>query len=320
MAWAMAALGLPCAAATAAETYPSHPITLIVPFPPGGASDATARLLVDRLAAALGQPVTIVNQGGGVGGSAGVKAAAAAAADGYTLLLGTPGPLAIAPAINPAIGYDPMTVFVPVATVAMSPHVLTATPSLPAKSVHDLIAYAKANPGKVGYASPGYGSQSHVLGELLKTTAGVRLVHVPYPGTSAALADLLSGRVQLYFTGPAVIEPYIADGKLHPLAVASETRTRLLPEVPTMIESGFGRFIAYYWTGIVAPAGTPSAIVGRLNAAINDILRAASVQASLAKLGAEPKISMPEEAASFMAAEGQKWSVVARAAGIGVPP
>ena len=305
--------------AAAAGKYPSRPITMIVPFPPGGPTDVIARLLLERLASSLGQPVLIENRPGGTGGADGIMAAAGSAPDGYTLFVGTPGPLAIAPAVYPKIGYDPVKTFAPVAMVAISPQVLTVTSSLPAKSVHDLIVYAKAKPGKIRYASPGYGTQPHLLGELLKTTAAVKLVHVPYDGTAPVLVDLLSGRVQVYFTGPAVIAPHIAGGRLRALAVASESRARLLPDVPTMIESGFGRFIANYWIGVAAPIGTSPHVINRLNAAINDTLRAADVQANLGKLGAEPKIGTPQEAAAFSAAEAQKWAVVAKAAGVRGP-
>jgi tripartite-type tricarboxylate transporter receptor subunit TctC len=312
----MAGLGLVLPVAAAAEKYPDRPITMIVPFPPGGSADVIARLLAEGLAASLAQPVLIANRPGGAGAIDGVKLAAAAAPDGYTLFFGTPGPLAIAPAIYPAIGYDPGKIFVPVAMVATSPQVLTVSPSVPARSVHDLIAYAKANPGRLSYASPGFGSQPHVLAELLQRTAGLSLKRVPYQGSAPAIADLIAGRVQVYFSGPAAIAPYIASDRLHALAVASETRAPMLPDVPTMIESGFGRFIAHYWTAVTAPAGTPPHIVSRLNAAINETLRTTAVQAGLSKLGAEPKPVTPQEAGAFMAAEAQKWAVLAKVAGM----
>jgi tripartite-type tricarboxylate transporter receptor subunit TctC len=299
-----------------AEKQPARPVVMIVPFPAGGPTDMIARLLVDRLTSSLGQPVLVENHPGGSAGSEGVKAASAAAPDGQTLLFGSPGPLAIAPAVYPDSGTDPAKLFTPVAMVATSPHVLVVSPQIPARSVHDLIAYAKANPGRVKYASPGYGTQPHLLGELLNKTAALNLVHVPYEGSAPAIADLIAGRVQVFFSGPAAVAPYIADGRLHALAVASESRTRLLPNVPTMIESGLGRFIAYYWSGVVAPIGTPPQVVGRINGAINDALRDSEVQAGLNKLGAEPKIGTPQDAAAFIAAEAQKWAVVARAAGV----
>jgi tripartite-type tricarboxylate transporter receptor subunit TctC len=256
------------------------------------------------------------NQPDGPADTLALKLAAAAPPDGYTLLFGAPGQLAIGPAIYPNFAYEPARTFVPVAMIAISPQVLVVNPQVPAKSVHDLIAYAKANPGKISFASPGYGTEPHLLGELLKTTAGVDIVHVPYRGAAPAIADLIAGRVQMSFDGPAVVAPHIEDGRLRALAVASETRAHLLPDVPTMIESGFGRFIANYWIGAVAPIGTPAKIVARLNGAINDTLRSSDLQTSLAKLGAEPKIGTPQEAASFLAAEMAKWSVVAKAAGI----
>jgi tripartite-type tricarboxylate transporter receptor subunit TctC len=302
-----------------ADKYPSRPITMIVPFPPGGPSDAIARLLADRLPASLGAPVIVENRTDGAGESGSLKAAAAAPEDGYTLLFGTPRPLAIAPAVHFNLGFDPLKAFAPVAMVATSPQVLTVTPSLPAKSVHDLVVFAKSKPGKVSYASPGYGTQPHLLGALLRSTAGIDLVHVPYRGSAPAIADLLAGRVQMYFGGPGVIAPHIASGALRALAVASESRSRILPDVPTMIESGFGRFIASYWTAVVAPAGTSPQIVDRLNGAINEVLRNAEVQAQLGKSGFEAKSGTPQDAATFIAAEAAKWAVIAKAAGVRSP-
>jgi tripartite-type tricarboxylate transporter receptor subunit TctC len=316
---AFTGIGLALPAPALAEKYPSRPITVMVPFPPGGPSDAIARLLAERLSALLGKPVAIENRSAASDETGSVKAVAAAPPDGYTLLFGTPRPLAIAPAVHFNLGFDPMKAFAPVAMVATSPQVLTVTPSLPAKSVHDLIVYAKAKPGKVSYASPGYGTQPHLLGALLRSTAGINLVHVPYRGSAPAVADLIAGGVQMYFGGPGVVAPHIASGALRALAVASEGRSRILPDVPTMIESGFGRFIATYWTGVVAPAGTPPLIVDRLNGAINEALRGAEMQAQLGKSGFEPKTGTPQDAAAFLAAEAAKWAVIARAAGVRSP-
>jgi tripartite-type tricarboxylate transporter receptor subunit TctC len=315
LAIAIALFGLAAAAPARAEKYPSRSIRVIVPSSLGGPTDVMARLVCERLAMTLGQPLTIDNQPDGAG-SAGLKMAAAAAPDGYTLLFGSPGPLAIGPAIYSDFGYDLAKTFTAVAMIAISPQVLVVNPQVPTKSVHDLIAYAKANPGKLKYGSPGYATEPHLLGELLKTSAGIDIMHVRYKGATRAVADLVAGHVQMLFDGPAAIAPHIAAGQLRALAVASETRARLLPDVPTMIESGFGRFIASYWAGVVAPAGTPGKIVGRLNGAINDALRSSDLQAALAKLGEEPKIGSPQDAASFMAAEAVKWAVVAKAVGI----
>jgi tripartite-type tricarboxylate transporter receptor subunit TctC len=315
----IAGFGLPLPGAAVAGKFPSRPVTLIVPFPPGGPTDVVARLMLERLASFLGQSVLIENRVGGVDGADGALAAAAARPDGHTLFFGTPGSLAIAPAVYPKIGYGPARTFAPVAMVAISPQVLTVSASVPAKSVHDLIVYAKAKPGKMSFASPGYGTQPHLLGELLNTTAAIKLVHTTYDGSAAALVDLLAGRVQVAFSGTAMIAPYIAAGRLRALAVASETRAKPLPDVPTMIESGFGRFIASYWICVAAPVGTPAHTIGRLNAAINDTLRASDVQASLGRLGAEPKLGTPQDAGAFVAAEAQKWAVVAKAAGVRAP-
>ena len=306
-----------------AEKFPSHPIRIIVPFEPGGSTDVIAHLIADRLATTLGQHLVVENHPGGDAGAVGLKVAADAAPDGYTLLFGSPSPLAIGPTIYPHADYDPAKRFAPVALIATSPQVLVVNPHVPAKSVHDFVAYAKANPGKIKFASPGFGTEPHLLGELLKATAGINIVHVPYKASTRAIADLAAGHVQMLFDGPAVIAPQIAAGRLRALAVASEARTPLIAEVPTMIESGFGRFIANYWAAVAAPSGTPDKIVGRLNAAINDALRTSDVQAALAKLGADAKIGSPQDAATFIAAESAKWAVVAKAAGVkaaGVTP
>jgi tripartite-type tricarboxylate transporter receptor subunit TctC len=314
LATSLAALA---AADASAQSYPSKVIKMIVPFPPGGA-DVMARLIADRLAAALGQPVIVENRPGGAGGTVGAKAVAVAEPDGHTLLFTSPGPLTTSAAIHRNLDYDPIKGVAPVATIAVSPFLLVVHPALPAHSVQDLIAYAKANPGRISYASAGAGTLPHLFGELLKQRTGIEMQHVPYRGSAPAITDLVAGQVHMFIDNTRNVLPFVQAGKLRPLAVTSETRAPELPELPTMPESGYGEFVATYWNGVLAPAGTPAAVVDKLNAAINASLSTAEVQASVAKLGMAPKIASPRQFAAQIAAEFEKWTAVAKAANIKV--
>jgi tripartite-type tricarboxylate transporter receptor subunit TctC len=288
---------------------------MIVAFPPGGPTDTVARITGERLTLSLGQPVIIDNRPGGAGGTTGVKAAATATPDGYTLLSATSS-VAISPALYKNVGYDPIRSFAPVATVASSSQIVVVNAAVPAKSVPEFVAYAKANPGKIHYGSPGYGTQPHLSGEFLKLRAGIDIVHVPYRGSAPAVNDLLAGQIQMMLdSGPTVL-PLIEAGKLRALAVTGEGRNQNMPDVPTMIESGFPGFATRYWNGVVAPAGTPDVIVNKLNAAINEELKSPDIQASLAKIGLEPTAMSPQDFAALIAAETQKWAAVVKAAGI----
>ncbi|MGH6771517.1 MAG: Bug family tripartite tricarboxylate transporter substrate binding protein [Xanthobacteraceae bacterium] len=314
---ALIAAGLCALAAPApAQTYPTRPVKIIVPFAPGGV-DVTARLVADRLTAALGQPFVVENRPG-AGGSVGAKAAVSATPDGYTLLFSTPGPVAVSPAINKNAGYDTIKSFAPIAMVSMSPLLLVVHPSVPAKSVKDLVAYAKANPGKVRFPSPGFGTQPHLVGEMFRLATGTDIVHIPYRGSAPSITDLLAGQVQLYFDNFANVLHYVAAGKLRALAVTSEARSSRAPELPTMAESGYPEIGAIYWNGMLAPTGTPAAVVDRLNAAINKALAAPKFRAALLKLGSEPRSGTAQEFTAFIAAEARRWSAVARAAKIKV--
>ncbi|MBX9774876.1 MAG: tripartite tricarboxylate transporter substrate binding protein [Xanthobacteraceae bacterium] len=304
------------AAPTSAQPYPSKLIRIIAPFPPGGPTDGAARLIADRLSTLFGQTVVVENRPGGAGGTVGVKSAASAEPDGYTILLTPPGPLITAPAIFRNVGYDPLKAFTPVAAVFSSPHVLVTNPSLPAKSMQELAAYAKANPGKVSYASPGFSTQPHLLGEMIKLMTGADIVHVPYKGSAPALTDLVAGQVQMYFDSASFLLPHIESGRVRVLAVADERRLRELPDTPTTIESGFGRLLASYWVGVVVPAGTPAAIVDRLNGAINEVITSKAMEETLAKLVARPRPGTPQDFAKFMAAETAKWTETIKAANI----
>ncbi len=298
-----------------AQTYPSRPIKMVVPFAPGGA-DVIARLVGDRITAALGQPVVIENRPGGAGGTVGTKSVTAAEPDGHTLTLASPGPITVAPAVNKNLDYDPMKQLAPVAMIAASPFVLVVNPGVPAKTVRELVAYAKANPGKINFVSPGFGTSSHLFGELLKQRTGVEIVHIPYRGATPAIVDLVAGQVQMFFDNVRNLQSFIQAGKLRALAVTSERRISELPEVPTMSEAGVDGFVGFYWNGVLTPAGTPAPIILKLNTVINEGLRSHEMQASLTKLGMEPRIGSPQDFAALIAAEFQRWSAVARAANL----
>jgi tripartite-type tricarboxylate transporter receptor subunit TctC len=301
---------------TFAQPYPSKLVRIVAPFPPGGPTDGAARLIADRLSAVLGQTVVVENRPGGAGGTVGVKSTASADPDGYTLLLTPPGPLVTAPLIFRNVGYDPVKAFTPVAAVFSSPHMLVVNPGLPAKSMQELVAYARANPRKVSYASPGFSTQPHLLGEMLKLATGTDMVHVPYKGSAPALTDLVAGQVQMYFDSAAFLLPHVESGRLRALAIADERRLRELPDTPTTVEAGFGKLLASYWVGIVVPAGTPPAIVDRLNGAVNEVITSKAMEETLTKLVARARPGTPQDFARFMAAETAKWTETINAANI----
>jgi tripartite-type tricarboxylate transporter receptor subunit TctC len=310
-------LALPALAAGAAASYPSRPIKMIVPFPPGGA-DVMARLLADRMAPALGQPVIVENRGGGGGGTVGSKVVASAEPDGHTLLFTSPGPLTTSAAVYKNLDYDPIRSFAPIATIAVSPFLVVVHPSLPVASMQELVAYAKTNPGKISYASVGHGTLPHLFYERLKQRTDIDMIHVPYRGSGPAITDLLAGQVQLYVDNTRNILTFVQAGKLRALAVTSETRASEPPALPTMPESGYPDFLATYWNGVLAPAGTSRAIVDQLNIVINASLETPEMRASVVKLGMTPKIASPQEFAALIAAEYEKWVAVAKAANIKV--
>lgn len=299
-----------------AQTYPTRLVKLVVPSPPGGTSEIVIRAIAERLSAAFGQPVIIENRPGGAGGAVGAKSVAAAEPDGYTLLVTSPGPMVVAPAIYRNIGYDPLKDFVPVAGLLSSPQMLAVHPSVPANSLQEFVSHAKANPGKLNFSSPGYGTQPHLLGEMFRLAAGINIVHVPYRGAAAAITDLLAGQVQMEFENIPLLLPHVTAGKLKALALADAKRLAQLPDVPTTIEAGLPKLQATFWSAIVAPAGTPAAIVNKLNAAINEVLRSKQVEASLSRVSATAKIGTPQDLAQFIAAENKKWTEVAVAANI----
>jgi len=301
------------AAPAAAQPYPNRPIKLVVPFPPGGPVDVMGRLVADRLSQTIG--TVVVDNRPGAGGTIGSRAAAAAEPDGYTLLLGTSTTLGASPALYRNIGYDPARSFAPVAMIASVPFALVITQALPANSVGELIAYAKAHPGKLNYGAP-TGVLPHLTAEMFKAAAGVDIVHVPYKGAATAINDLLSGQIDLAFEPVSVLLGHIHEGRVRALAVTGMTRSPELPDVPTMIESGVAGFTSVSWSGVVVPTGTPAEIVARLNAAVNAGLAAPETQARLARLGAAPMIGTSADFAALIATEVPKWAAVVKAAGI----
>jgi tripartite-type tricarboxylate transporter receptor subunit TctC len=303
--------GLPAAA----QNYPTRPIRLIVPFPPGGPTDVLARVVANSVSPLLGQSIVVDNRPGGPSGIVGGGYVASAAPDGYTLLISIAGALTITPSLY-KLDYDPLKNLTPIAIVAQSPDIFTISPDLPARSLADFLAYVQRNPGKLDLASPGVGTLPHLLGELLQLESHVKLTHVPYRGAGPAIVDLLAGRVQVMFNNPAAALGYIQAGKLIALASTSDHRTAQLPDVPTFAEAGYPRLTATEWLGILAPAGTPQPIVQKLNAAINDGLKAPQVGDAFQKLGVETRAVSPAEFETFMAAETHKWAQVVAQVGI----
>ena len=307
-----------CAFATpaTAQPYPVKPVRIIVPFAPGGV-DVTARIVADRLTAALVQPFIVENRPG-AGGSVGAKMVASSDPDGHTLLFSTPGPVVVSPLINRNAGYDTVKNFAPVAIVSQSPLLLVSHPAVPATTVKELVEHAKANPGKVHFPSPGFGTQPHLVGEMFKSMTGLDIVHVPYRGSAPAITDLLAGQMQIYFDNFANLLQHVESGKLRAIAVTGDGRSPQLPAVATMDQSGYGGIAATYWNGMFAPAGTPAAVVARLNTTVNQALATSEVRAALHKLGSDPKTGTPPEFAAFIAAEAERWGKVVRDANIKV--
>ena len=307
---ALASIAMPAQA----QTYPTKPIRLVVPFPAGGTTDILARAVAQKLSETLGQQVIVDNRPG-AGGNIGSELVARSAPDGYTLLMGTVGTHAINVSLYPKLPYDPVKDFTPIVLMAGVPNVLVVNPSLPARSVSELIAYAKANPGKLNFASSGSGTSIHLSGELFKVLTGVQMTHVPYKGSAPALTDLVGGQVQLMFDNLPSSLAFIKAGKLRALAVTSKTRAAALPDVPTMVEAGVPDFEASSWFGILAPAGTPRDIVVRINAEVAKWLATPDAREKLAGQGAIAAGGAPEDFARHIASETAKWARVVKASG-----
>ncbi len=298
-----------------AQGYPDKPIRLIVPFPPSGGTDIVARTLTPHLSAALGRPITIDNRPG-AGGTIGSEIAARAPNDGYTLLMATSSTHAVAPNLNPKLSYDPLKDFVPVVNVNIGPNILVVTADLPVKTVKELIAYAKANPGKLTFASSGTGSVFHLTGEMFKSMTGVDMVHIPYKGSAQAFPDLISGQVSLMFDLSTSVMPHVKSGKLRALAITSAKRNPALPDLPTVIEAGVPGFESLIWIGMLAPAGTPKEIVARLNAEMNKVLTRSDVRESFRQQGSDPLGGSSEQFAAQIKADLARWGKVIKDANV----
>lgn len=303
------------AAPARAQAFPAKPIKVIVPFSPGGPGDVMARMAGQRMGAILGQNFVVENRPG-AGGTIGARAAAQAEPDGYTLMLANTSTLVIAPAVYKSAGYDPLGAFAPIAGFGVTASIMAVNPGVPAKTVQEFIALAKAQPGKLSFASPGIGTPPHLIGELFKLRTGTDLVHVPYKGGGQSLGDVAGGQVQMVFENPSITLPLARAGKVRALASTGETRNPASPELPTMIESGLADFVTLSFTGLVAPAGTPTAIIDKLNAAANESLNAPDVHALLARLAVEPRPGTPLDFADFVGRETVKWRAVINAAHI----
>jgi tripartite-type tricarboxylate transporter receptor subunit TctC len=300
-----------------AQTYPDRLIRIVVPFAAGGPVDVVARLVAQRMASILGQNVIVENRLGG-GGVSGAKAVANAEPDGYTLLFGNVSTLAVIPAVSRNKDYDPVKNFAPVAKVSDSPEVLVVAASFPANTVQELVAIAKKNPGELNFGSSGYGNATHLAAEWFKAKTAIDVVHIPYKGLSEVVTAVLAGQVKFVFGAIEGVMPHIQDGQLRALTVTSEKRFALLPELPTMIESGVDGFVVSSFQGVVAPAGTPPAVVAKLNAAVNASVEAPEMRTHLARLGATAATGTPQEFAAFFAAETRKWEAVVKSARVSV--
>lgn len=316
LAWILGACAMavaPLAGAQATATYPSRPVKLVVPYAPGGTSDFVGRTIAAKLGEVLGQPVVVENRPGG-NEIIGTEAVAKAAPDGYTLLLVTPS-FTSNPALQASLPYDSATAFAPVALVASYPHVLVVTTatSLPIGTVQDLIAIAKANPGSINYASGGSGGSNHLAAEMFRSLTTVQMTHIPYKGNGPAIADLVAGRVHILFTGMAPVEPMIRAGKLKALAVTGPKRLASAPDVPTMLEAGVPGYDLVSWYGVLAPAGTPKAIVDRLNADLRKTMQSPEVHAKfVAQLGADTTVGTPDEFGAMLRREFAAWGRLVR--------
>ena len=304
-------LALTLDTSVAAQGYPSKPIRFVVPYAPGGNTDILARLLGQKLSEAWGQQVIIDNRPGAAG-TVGAELVARSPADGYTLIMGSFGNIIVAYSLYKNLKYDPFKDFASIALVSLPPGILVENPAVPAQNVRELIAYAKSNPGRLNYGSPGAGAWNHLFFELFNASAGISIVHVPYKGIAPAVVDLLGGQVQLAISAFPTALPHIRSGKLRALAVTSAKRSGLMTDVPTVAESGLAGYEAAGWFGVLAPAGTPPAVVTKLNAEINRILELPEIKASLASDGAEPAGGTPVQMTESARAASAKWSKLIR--------
>ena len=309
------AIGAAVATSAAAQTYPAKPITLVNAFPPGGPTDVVARQIAAKLSQRLGQQVIVDNKAGAAG-TIGAGAVARAEPDGYTLLFAVAANMAVAPAVLKSVPYDPVKSFAAVVEVARGPYVLMVHPSVPAKDVAEFVAYARKNPGKLNYGSPGQGSVHHLVTEMLKQSTGIDLVHVPYKGSAPAYTAIMAGEIQVLVDGMPAPLPHLRSGKMRPLGVTGDKRLGVLPEVPSFAEQGVTGVDAQFWWGIVAPAGTPPTVVARLNAEITQVLKDPEIRATFEKQNIDPSPGTPEAFGALVATERARWAEVVARAGI----
>ena len=297
------------------STYPTKPVRLIAPFPPGGTSDVLSRILAQKLSDSLGRQVVVENRPG-AGGNIGHEIAAKTPADGYTLLLSNNSALVANPLLYKRLGFDPLNDFAPISIVAKAGPVLVVHPSVPARSAKELIALAKGKPGQLNFGSGGRGTPAHYVGEMFKSAAGIKIVHVPYKGGILAVMDLVAGQIDLMFADMAPAVPQIRAGKLRPLAVTSDGRSPALPEVPTMVEAGVWRASPQTWWALVAPRGTPAAVITRLNSDLAQIMKLPDVLERYGTLGINPVHTTPEQVMAAVREEGPPLAKIFKAAGV----
>jgi tripartite-type tricarboxylate transporter receptor subunit TctC len=302
-------------ASFAADTYPAKPIRMVVTFPAGGPTDVIVRAIGQKLTESWGYPVVVDNRGG-AGGIIGSEIVAHAAPDGYTFLVGTAGGMTINPALRPNLSYDPFRDFSPVAMLVVNPQILVIHPAVPAKTLKELVALAKARPGQLNFASAGTGTATHLGLELLKLTAGIDVAHVPYKGGAPAVADLIAGQVQALFVSIPSVLPHVRAGKLRAIAVSSAKRSASAPDIPTVAESGYPDFEYSNWNALFAPAKTSPQMIRKMNAEIVRIISAPEMSRRLTVLGADPAPGSPEALARYMRTDHERWKKVIRSAGI----
>ena len=298
------------------ESYPNRPVRFIIPYAAGGATDSIGRLVGQKMAQELGESIVVENRAG-ADGNIGATAVAKAVPDGYTILLGDVGNMTMGPAVRRNLPFDPVRDFAPISQLVSAPNIVVVHPSVPVNTFAEFIAYAKANPGRLSYASSGTGGSAHLAGELLKSATGINMVHVPYKGASAAIPDVLRGEVQVMI-GLSPVLPLVRDQRLRPLATTGPKRTTFLPEIPSIAEMGFPGFEATAWYGLFAPAGTPKVVISRLHDAATKALRSPDVKAKLEAAGNDLIGSSPDEFAAYIRSELKKWADVVAAAGIKV--
>ena len=299
----------------AADQYPSRPITIVVPFPPGGANDLLARLAGEKMGQLLHEPVVVENKAG-AGGNIGSRYVAKAAPDGYTILLGFSGTLGINPAMYRDLGYDPAKDLSPIGTIATAAAVLVVYPGLPIKTLEELITYAKANPDKLNYASSGTGTVVHVSTEMVLDAAGIKIRHIPYRGTGPAVSDVLAGHDQLIMPPIPSVVGMIKSGQLRAIAVTSKTRSPLLPNVPTINEAGLPGFASEQLVGLLVPSATPKPVIDKLSKTLNEALADPNVKSKIIEIGAVPEATTPEQYAKLIADDQQKWGKIVRKLGL----